>query len=633
MTASAITSWLLTYLIHSTVFLGSAWLISKILGESRLALQETLLRGALIGGLLTATIQLGFGLEPIGGALAIDGYSHSVGASAGIPPLADTALNQVTAQPAAAAHTSERNLWPSALMSLWALGSLLALLVLGRSVLDLKRLLRTRRFRSTDRLFDRLAMAMGLRKRVRLSTSAAIAIPFATGVRQPEICCPERVGELAREHRKSLFAHELAHLARRDPAWQLFYRIGEALFFMQPLNRIIRTRLEQIAEHLTDERAAATTGDRLGLARCLVVVAHWGVSSPPGVPATAFAAGPRLDSRVRHLISGAFGQRRKAPWTAPLLAALLVISVLLLPAITSSTAHADLSPTGSNAVPLRTWSLASTTAETGQEPPPPAPEPPPVDDLPMPVEPAPVVAPVADTVPRAQAGPAPVPVPDTGALPAPAAAPEPGEDTTPPPAPEPASETTPPTPPTAPEPPEQTDKKSSQPAPEASSSGGRRAPRPAPEKPSLGERERSREEARARQREASRERAEAAQRARALHEERRALSEQARELAREAAGYSELTAAEREKLRDAAREIREQPRAEQRELARVAAERARLSATEREDLRRQVEVLRAEARELAQGASREAREHARQLAEEARQLAEEEEARRRQEKQ
>ena len=62
------------------------------------------------------------------------------------------------------------------LLFVWVIGSLLALFVLGRSILDLRRLLKTRRFRPTGRLLDRLASAMGLRRPVRLSTSAAIAV-------------------------------------------------------------------------------------------------------------------------------------------------------------------------------------------------------------------------------------------------------------------------------------------------------------------------------------------------------------------------------------------------------------------------------------------------------------------------
>ena len=76
MNTTIITSWLLTYLVHSTILLGAAWLASRMLADHRLALQETFLRTALIGGLLTTTLQVGVGIEPIGGALAIDGLER-----------------------------------------------------------------------------------------------------------------------------------------------------------------------------------------------------------------------------------------------------------------------------------------------------------------------------------------------------------------------------------------------------------------------------------------------------------------------------------------------------------------------------------------------------------------------------
>jgi len=601
MSTATITSWILTYLIHSTVLLAAAWLITRILGDRRLALQETLLRTALIGGLLTTTLQVGFGVEPVGGALAIADLSQTEIVAPGDSATTGVAASEIALSPTPASHSQALWSWPVALLSLWGLGSLLAFLALGRSILDLRRLLKTRRFRPTGRLLERLAATMGLRRSVRLSTSAAITVPFATGIRQPEICCPERVEDLAFEHQKSLFAHELAHLARRDPAWQLLYRLGEAIFFLQPLNRLIRRRLEEIAEHLTDERAVACTGDRLGLARCLVVVAHWGISDSPGVPATSFAAGPRLDRRVRHLISGTVGQHRNARWTAPLLIALVVGSVILLPAIAPSSVHADISPTGSGAVPSQTWSTSTgdTEAEAPAAPAPPARLP--SSNVPQPVAPVTDAAPAPDAVPRAPAEPRPVASPATAVEPAPASSPKSKA--------EPAL----PAPPATPEPPSKADE-------------------PAPEEPVQRGRERTRDEARDRQRDVQRDRFEAERRAHAqalaLQVESRALADQARELAREAAVRSRLTGAEREKLRDEAREMRKQAEIEAREHARMAAERLRLTDAEREEMRRRVEELHAESRKQAREAVREAREQAREIAEQARRLAEEAEAER-----
>jgi len=644
MSTATITTWLLTYLAHSTILLGAAWIIARFLGNRRLALQEILLRTALVGGLLTATLQVGLGVEPVGGSLAIANLSPAEVVAMSAHTAASVTAGETTLSPTPATHSPTREIWPVALFSLRGLGSMLALLVLGRSILDLRRLLKTRRFRPAGRLLERLSTAMGLRKSVRLSTSAAIAVPFATGIKRPEICCPERVGDLAFEHQKSLFAHELAHLARRDPAWQLFYRLGEAVLFLQPLNRLVRRRLEEIAEHLTDERAVACTGDRLGLARCLVVVAHWGISDSPGLPATAFAAGPRLDRRVRHLISGAIGQHRPARWTAPLLAVLVVGSVALLPAIAPSSVHADVSKTE----PAQTWSTSPEETEATTPAPPAVP---PASEVPRPVPPVTSAAPAPEVVPLSPPKPRPVSAPAPAVKPSPATAPASNADPSPP------------TPPTAPDPPSKADE-------------------PAPEEPSETERRRSRDEARDQQREDQRERTEAEKQAR---EQARALASQGRELAREAAERSQLTDAEREKLRDEARELwsgaaerlrlteaqREEMRrrmaefhAESRELAREAAERPRLTEAEREkmwnetrelrrraeieareysrqaaerlrfteaereEMRRRVAELHAESRELAWEAAREARAQAREVAEQARRLAEEAEAER-----
>ena len=587
MNTATITSWLLTYLIHSTALLGAAWLVARFLGSRQLALQEVLLRTALIGGLLTATLQVAFGIQSVGGALAVADLSQTEIVSAGT--MSDVFANDFALSPTPALSSRTPASWPMALISIWALGSMLALLTLGRSILDLRRLLKTRRFRPSGRLLDRLAEAMGLRKTVRLSTSAAIAVPFATGIKQPEICCPERVEDLAIEHQKSLFAHELAHLARRDPAWQLLYRLGEAILFLQPLNRLVRRRLEEIAEHLTDERAVACTGDRLGLARCLVVVAHWGISDVPGVPATAFASGPRLDRRVRHLISGAVGRQFNARWTAPLLIALVAGSVVLLPAVTPSPVHADISPAGSQAVPAKMWSTSTGTPETDAPAAPEAPAVPPSSDVSPPFAPVTDVAPEPDVVPRAPAKPRPVS--------APAPAVEPTPETTP------DSKATPATP-APPAPPSKVDK-------------------PAPEEPSTTERAPSRDEARARE-----QARQSAERSQLREAEREKIRDEARDHMRQARENMRLTVAEREKIWAEVRELRKQAEVEAREHMRQAREHMRLSKAEREEMMHRVAELHAESRELAHEAAREAREQARELAEQARRLAEEAEAER-----
>jgi len=635
MSTATITSWLLTYLIHSTVLLGAAWLATHILGDRRLALQETLLRTALIGGLLTATLQVGFGVEPVGGALAIADISQAEFVAASGSVNTGVVAGNFALSPSPTDPRQAFSSWPTALLSLWVLGSMLALLVVGRSILDLRRLLKTRRFRPTGGLLDQLAAAMGLLRSVRLSTSAAIAVPFATGIRHPEICCPERVGDLAFEHRKNLFAHELAHLVRRDPAWQLLYRLGEAILFVQPLNRLVRRRLEEIAEHLTDERAVACTGDRLGLARCLVVVAHWGISDAPGVPATAFASGRRLDRRVRHLISGTIGQHRNTRWTAPLLIALVVGSVVVLPAIAPSPVDADISPTGSDAAPTQLW---STSADGPNSEAPPAPVPP---SVPASTDALRPVAPVADAPPAPDvATRSPV---EPGPVSAPAPAVEPAPEITP----NSKAKPEPPAPPASPAPPSDADRERSEAEARAreqarvlavkarafTDQATEQARQFAEQLSRLTDAER--ENLRNAAREQSRLAAERLRLTEAEREEMRRriedLHTQSRELARQSTERSRLTDAEREKLREEARELRKQAEVEAREHSGQAAERLRFTDAEREEMHRRVAELHAEARELARKSVREGREQARRLAEQAEAQRQREEEQRRRE--
>src|SRR5882724_1084150 len=67
MFAQVALAWLLTYLLHSTLLLGVAWLASKPLARWSVAAEETMWKLALVGALLTASLQLSAGWEPAAG--------------------------------------------------------------------------------------------------------------------------------------------------------------------------------------------------------------------------------------------------------------------------------------------------------------------------------------------------------------------------------------------------------------------------------------------------------------------------------------------------------------------------------------------------------------------------------------
>ena len=337
-------AWLLTYALHSTILLGTAALLARrVRGE---AWRETLWKAALVGGLVTATVQTQSGYESpfgtwrLGGTLDLDvqvaddaqpatsapsaalprpveaappaAASESAGSSASpASSKASSASTPTAAQENAAtpsvstASFSIRPLLDLAVAA-WAMVALLLIARIAWRQGRLRRMLRGRGPVADDAL---LAMLAGLRRNaglwrpIRLTACEATPTPLALG--SGEVCVPPRfLVDLDPEQQRSALAHELAHLARRDPAWHFAVAVIEAVFFFQPLNRLARLRLRESAEFLCDEWAARQTGSPLGLARCLAEVASWVAPGRPSIPAGTMAmaeGGSPLVQRVQRL--------------------------------------------------------------------------------------------------------------------------------------------------------------------------------------------------------------------------------------------------------------------------------------------------------------------------------------------
>ena len=69
MSSPELSGWLLTYLVHSTLLLSAAWLLTPRLRSHRV--RETLWKTALFGGFLTATGQSLFQVSPLAGRMTV----------------------------------------------------------------------------------------------------------------------------------------------------------------------------------------------------------------------------------------------------------------------------------------------------------------------------------------------------------------------------------------------------------------------------------------------------------------------------------------------------------------------------------------------------------------------------------
>lgn len=339
-------AWLLTYAVHSTVLLGLVLLCSRL---NRLSIHtlDRCWKVALLGGLLTTTAQLSFDVRPFG-TLALE----STRSTRGQDPIADVrppiVPNAAPATPGATTKTDAATISTfeaasasngaekttgrgvpamrpaqqraaAVLLAAWVVIAFgLALNYVARRLMLVGRL--ANRQTVTDgalpSLLATLRSTVGFRGRVTLTSVNTISSPIALGLR--EICVPEAaLTQLTVDEQRGLLAHELAHLARRDPIWLDAAALLERVFFFQPLHRIARREIQRNAEFLCDDWAAERTGNGLSLAHCLARVAEWMEASPLGVPVTGMAEQRSLlVTRITRLIEG---KRATSPLSRALL--------------------------------------------------------------------------------------------------------------------------------------------------------------------------------------------------------------------------------------------------------------------------------------------------------------------------
>jgi len=293
-------AWGLTYFAHSTLLIAAAWLAVKLVPAERLRLKERLWKTALVAGIVTASLQRGLDLTPSAGR--VEWQQNAVALEAPAPD-AVRVLGAAADWDLAAAEFT----WERLLVGVWVLGGLAGLalfLFAWRRITDRLAGRHTVRSGPARDCLERLAARAGLRRVPRLSISSQLKSPATVGVFLPQICVPARaLSDLAPAQQEALIAHELAHILRRDPLWFFVCGVIERLFFFQPLNRVARKDLQEIAEFLADDWAAQNTGSELGLARCLTEVATWVLDLRPVVAVVPMASvNSRLAARIGRLL-------------------------------------------------------------------------------------------------------------------------------------------------------------------------------------------------------------------------------------------------------------------------------------------------------------------------------------------
>jgi hypothetical protein len=165
-------------------------------------------------------------------------------------------------------------------------------------------------------VLQELAAALGIGAPPLVFLDRDAPVLFCTGVRRPAIVVSR--GSLAlldATELRAALAHELAHIAERDPLKSWIAMGARALMCLNPAFQVVARAIARDAESLADERAALACGDRLALASGLLKL-HRATARWPAVPRTLpFAAtlaepiarvrSHDIELRCRRLLDGA----------------------------------------------------------------------------------------------------------------------------------------------------------------------------------------------------------------------------------------------------------------------------------------------------------------------------------------
>jgi beta-lactamase regulating signal transducer with metallopeptidase domain len=285
------------------------------------------------------------------------------------PGRAATSAVEQGARRGPAASTDPRRVMEVAI-TLWLVGALVVLLQLAFSLRATFRLVRRARPLTDEALRRDLALVRrhhGFDAEVRVLVSDDIASAATFGIVSQCVLLPADAHAWSRAHTRVVFAHELAHVSRRDCATQLVARAACVLYWFNPLvwfaNRQMMIERERACDDLVLAGGEPATVYAQALVDAVRAARGRTMIDLPG-PVLAMARASELESRVRRILNASAVHRRLGWTSRAALAVASVACVLLTAAVRIGAAQAPGPPTWITGEPdLRGDSVASPMSE------------------------------------------------------------------------------------------------------------------------------------------------------------------------------------------------------------------------------------------------------------------------------
>src|SRR4051812_32768759 len=217
----------------------------------------------------------------------------------------------------------------SLLIPVWAFGTWVALALLAVSLLRVRALDGSAR-PCADEEWERAAASIAARAGAtvpRLRVSDRIDTPMAGGLTRPTIYLPASAARWPAERRDIVLAHELAHLARRDPLRHIAARAAVALYWFHPLAWVAAADASIAREQACDEAVLALGTRPSSYAQVLLDFAESQASPLRSLAALPIVERSLLEHRLMAILAHDSGGSRPRPLIAAFTIAMVALAL------------------------------------------------------------------------------------------------------------------------------------------------------------------------------------------------------------------------------------------------------------------------------------------------------------------
>ena len=276
------------HLWQSTLCAAAAWLLTLVLQQNRAAVRHGIWLAASVKFLVPFSLLADLGGR-VGWRLAPE--VASVPIPVAVEQLARPFVAEVITVPTVA---------PSSPLS----AILFAIWVCGVAVSAIAWLVLWRRLRTTLR--DATPLPLNLP--IRVMSSPGRQEPGVFGILRPVLLLPEGIADrLSPEQLRSILAHEICHVRRRDNLTGAIHMVVESIFWFHPLVRWIGARLVEERELACDEEVVRMGNEPHTYAEGILSVCKLYASSP--LACASGVTGADLKKRIEAIVANRISHR------------------------------------------------------------------------------------------------------------------------------------------------------------------------------------------------------------------------------------------------------------------------------------------------------------------------------------